>query len=110
MFQFDGPGVPAWQIGYVERPVRDCGSGDEMPVAGEALLQIRFTGAQAHTDTGVATTGPRRRPLALANFKELVRTCDFEGEVSWAIGVASPKAYTSRILSSPSRLVIDVAH
>lgn len=110
VFEFDGKGVPAWQVEYVDRPVHDCGSGDAVPVAGDAWLQVRFTGAQAHTDAGAATGGPRRRPLAQTIARELVRTCDFEGEVTWVIGVARPNAYTPRVFSAPSRLVIDIAH
>lgn len=110
VFEFGNSGLPAWHVEYVDRPVRDCGSGEPIPVAGDAWLQIRFTGAQAHTDAGISTSGPRRRQLAQPIAKELVRTCDFEGEVTWVIGVVSPNPYTPLILSSPSRLVIDIAH
>ena len=110
VFEFDSPGMPAWRVEYVDRPVRDCGSGDAVPVAGDAWLQIRFTGAQAHTEEGAATSGPRRRPLAQPIARELVRTCDFEGEVTWVVGVARPNPYTANAMSAPSRLVIDIAH
>lgn len=110
VFEFDGPGLPAWQVEYVDRPVRDCGSGEPVPVAGEAWLQIQFDGAQAHTDAGAPTSGPRRRTLNQPVLRELVRTCDFEGQVTWVVGVAKPNAYTPRILTTPSRLVIDIAH
>ncbi|PWF48499.1 hypothetical protein C7C56_011745 [Massilia glaciei] len=110
VFEFDTPGLPAWHAEYVDKPVRDCGSGDPVPVAGDGWLQIRFTGAQAHTEQGESTSGPRRRALALPVARELVRTCDFEGEVIWVIGVASPNPYTPLVLAQPSRLVIDIAH
>lgn len=108
VFEFDTAGLPAWQAEYVDRPVRDCGSGDPIPVAGDAWLQIRFTGAQAHTDIGEATSGPRRRVLAQKNARELVRICDFEGEVTWVVGVAHPAPYKVSVLSKPSRLVLDI--
>ncbi len=110
VFEFDTPGLPEWKVEYIDRPVRDCGSGDTVPVAGDAWLQIQFTGAQAHTEEGTSTSGPRRRPLAQAVARELVRTCDFEGEVTWVVGVTKPNPYTSRILAAPARLVIDIAH
>lgn len=110
VFEFDAATLPAWQVEYVERPVHDCGSGDAVPVGGQAWLQVRFTGAQAHTDKGASTGGPRRRALALPLARELVRTCDFEGEVTWVVGVARPNAYTATALSAPYRLVIDIAH
>lgn len=109
-FEFEGAGLPAWEVEYVDRPVRDCGSGDAVPVAGDAWLEIRFVGAQAHTDAGVPTSGPRRRTVNQPVMRELVRTCDFEGYVTWVVGVASPNAYTPRVMTAPSRLVIDIAH
>jgi len=110
VFEFNTAGLPEWDVEYVDRPVRDCGSGDAVPVAGDAYLQIRFTGAQAHTEKGESTSGPRRRPLAQPIARELVRTCDFEGEVTWVVGVARPNPYTPRTMVEPSRLVIDIAH
>ena len=109
VFEFESK-LPAWQVEYVDRPVRDCGSGDAVQVAGDAWLQVRFTGAQAHTEKGVATGGARRRSLAQPIARELVRTCDFEGEVTWVIGVARPNAYTAKTMTAPYRLVIDIAH
>lgn len=109
-FEFEGAGLPAWEVEYVDRPVRDCGSGDAVPVAGDAWLEIRFIGAQAHTDAGVPTSGPRRRKVDQPVMLELVRTCDFEGHVTWVVGVGSPNAYTPQVLAAPSRLVIDIAH
>ena len=110
VFEFDTAGLPAWNIEYVDKPVLDCGSGEPVKVAGDAWLQVRFTGAQAHTEQGKSTSGPRRRPLAQAVAKELVRICDFEGEVTWVIGVNRPNPYTPRVMTAPSRLVIDIAH
>lgn len=110
VFEFDTAGLPEWDVEYVDRPVRDCGSGDVVPVAGDAWLQIRFTGAQGHSEKGESTSGPRRRPLAQPIARELVRTCDFEGEVTWVVGVARPNPYTPRMMVEPSRLVIDIAH
>lgn len=109
-FEFEGSGLPAWAVEYVDRPVHDCGSGEVVPVAGDAWLQIRFIGAQAHTEAGEPTSGPRRRAVNQPVMRELVRTCDFEGQVTWVLGVATPNAYTPRVLAAPSRLVIDIAH
>lgn len=110
VFEFDTAGLPAWNVEYVDKPVLDCGSGEPVKVAGDAWLQVRFSGAHAHTEKGKPTSGPRRRPLAQTIARELVRICDFEGEVTWVIGVSRPNPYTPRIMSAPSRLVIDIAH
>jgi len=110
VFEFDGEGLPAWRVEYVDRPVHDCGSGQPVRVAGDAWLQVRFSGASAHTPEGVSTSGPRRREVGLRVLRELVRTCDFEAEVTWVAGLARPNPYTARVLAGPSRLVIDIAH
>lgn len=109
-FEFDGAGLPAWEVEYVDRPVRDCGSGDAVPVAGDGWLEIRFVGAQAHTDAGEPTSGPRSRTVNQPVMLELVRTCDFEGHVTYVVGVGSPNAYTPLVMEAPSRLVIDISH
>lgn len=110
VFEFDTVGLPAWNVEYVDKPVLDCGSGEPVKVAGDAWLQVRFSGAHAHTEKGKPTSGPRRRPLAQTIARELVRTCAFEGELIWVIGVSRPNPYTPRTMSEPSRLVIDIAH
>lgn len=108
-FEFDSAGLPAWRAEYVERPI-NCGSGEPVRVAGNAWLQISFTGAHAHTERGESTGGPRRKKLSQPIARELVRTCAFEGEITYVIGVAKPNAYTPRTMSAPSRLVIDLTH
>lgn len=110
VFEFDSAGLPAWDVAYIDPPVLDCGSGEPVKVAGSAFLQIRFTGAQAHSDSGKSTSGPRRRKLALGISRELVRTCAFEGEIMYVLGVVRPNRYTPRTMAAPSRLVIDIAH
>ena len=110
VFEFDGDGLPAWSIEYVDRPVYECGSGDAVRLAGDAWLQIRFMGAQAHTEAGEGTTGPKLRTLDMTNLLALARICDFEGEVTWVAAVRRPDGYTPRTLDAPARLVVDIAH
>lgn len=110
VFEFDGEGMPAWRVEYVAAPVTDCGAGNVVPLAGDARLQIRFSGANAHTPAGQPTGGPARRRVNQPALLELVRTCDFEAEVTWVAGVAKKTPYKPRVLANPSRLVIDVAY
>ena len=110
VFEFDGDGLPAWSIGYVDRPVYECGSGDVVRLPGDAWLQVRFTGAQAHTEAGEGTTGPKLRTLDMTNLVALARLCDFEGEVTWVAAVRRPEGYTPRVLGAPARLAVDIAH
>ena len=110
VFEFDSRGLPQWHVAYLDAPAADCGSGQDVAVAGKARLQVRFSGAHAHTEAGEPTSGPRRRHVGLPALRELVRTCDFEAEVTWVAGVAGRNAYRPRVLDDPSRLVVDIAH
>ena len=110
VFEFDSDGLPQWHVGYVDGPATDCGSGAEVPLEGSARLQVRFSGAHAHTEAGEPTSGPRRRGVDQPALRELVRTCDFEAEVTWFAGVDGRQAFRPRVLEAPARLVIDIAH
>lgn len=110
VFEFEGTTLPGYQVEYVDKPVRQCGSGDAVEVAGDGWLEVRLTPAQAHTEAGEATVEERERSLTLPVLRELESTCDFEAHVTWVLGVASPNRYRVLELSSPARLVIDIQH
>lgn len=108
VFEFAGSALPSYHVEYVDRPVRSCGSGDVVPLAGDGYLLVRFQPARAHTDAGEATVKDRERRPNLSVLKELKLICDFEAEVSWVMGLASPNRYRAIDLSAPPRLVIDI--
>lgn len=107
-----GKALPGYHVEYVDRPIRSCGSGDTIPMEGDGWLRVRVEPVQAHTEMGDETiSGPdRHRKLELGVLRELVMTCDFEGQVEWVLGVSSPNKYRVLELSSPPRLVVDVLH
>ena len=110
VFAFDGSDLPGYHIEYVDRPVVQCGSGDPVPVAGDAWLAVRIEPANAHEGdtTMVATIRDRNRTLTLPNLRQLVLTCDFEAQVEWVLGLRSPNRYRVLELTNPTRLVVDV--
>ncbi|HEX8704347.1 MAG TPA: hypothetical protein VF815_36280 [Myxococcaceae bacterium] len=109
VFEFDGTQVPGYHLEYVDKPVTHCASGNEIPLAGQGFLQVRLTPAQAH-EGGTVTVAERERKPALPVLQELKLTCDFEGEVTWVLGNASPKKFRVMELREPTRLVVDVQH
>lgn len=109
VFEFDGAQVPGYHLEYVDKPVLHCASGNEIPVAGQGLLQVRLTPAQAH-EGGNVTVAERERKPGLTVLQELKLICDFEGEVTWVLGNASPKKFRVMELREPTRLVVDVQH
>jgi len=108
VFEFEGARLPGYRVEYVDRPVRQCGSGEVVPVAGDAWLHVRLTPANAHTEAGQPTVKDRALRLDYPNLKELIALCDFEAEVEWVFGLASPKRFRVLELTNPSRLVVDV--
>ena len=110
VFQFAGTEIPGYHLEYVDRPVRQCGSGDPVAIAGDGWLSVRMEPSQAHDDQGRATVQDRARAPELPNLLELRATCDFEGQVEWVLGVASPNRFRVMELRSPARLVVDVRH
>ena len=103
VFEFNGP-LPLLRIEYVQQLIAD-GSGLPIPMAGRAIILVQFTPAQAH-DEGQATAPGHMKPK-LPVVKEIVSAGDFEGVVTYGIGLG--KKATTRILTleNPNRLVID---
>ncbi|RKI03760.1 hypothetical protein D7Y27_13890 [Corallococcus sp. AB004] len=110
VFEFDGPRLPGYQLGYVKTPVQQCGSGNDVKTPGEAALEVRFTLARAHDDQGQATVAQRSLKPALPTLLGLERVCDFEGEVTWVLGTARRAPFRVLELKDPTRLVLDVQH
>ena len=90
-FGFDGA-LPGAVVEYVDRPVREAGSGDEVAVAGEAVLSIRFEPASSAVLDGEEVTRTYTGPNRVAGsgtVLEVVRTGDFEALYEWAAGLSS---------------------
>lgn len=107
VFEFTGP-VPLIQIEYVDHLTGD-GSGLPISIAGNAIVHVRLAPAQAHNEAGNITVA-ERITYNLPNVKEVVRAGDFEGVVSYGIGLDHKAELRFITLASPSRVVIDVLH
>jgi len=109
VFEFQTAKMPGYKIEYVD-DVRQCGSGNAVSLAGDAQLEITFSPAQAHNDKGRATVKKREQKFAYKILKEAKITCDFEGDVTVALGVSAPNKYQVLELKNPTRLAIDIKH
>jgi len=106
VFRFRGGPPPAVRAHYVRRLVNDA-SGEPVRIAGRAVLRVRMTPAAAHTATGADTVAPRTT-FALPDVMTTVRAGDFEGVLSYGIGLARGTAFDVFTLRRPSRVVVDV--
>ena len=112
VFEF-GNGIPGYDVRYVEPPVRADGSGDEVAVAGGAVLLVRMEpalDADLTQESAPRTyTGPNRFTPDTAAVAELVRTGGFEAVLTWAVGVDEERPFRVTRLESPARIVIDIS-
>ncbi|MER7111492.1 hypothetical protein ABT360_28030 [Streptomyces sp. NPDC000229] len=115
---FHVPGIGSGKIGYdvryVNRVYQD-GSGQYVPVAGGAILEVRIAAPSYSPETGGATyRGKVAQPLPGVNlagyrtFKDTRFVGSFEGDTQIGLGVRARLPF--RILQLPDRLVVDVAH
>jgi hypothetical protein len=96
-------------VEYVEPPLYEDGSGAVVDVDGDAVATVRMataSGADITGDGSVVYRGPRR----LAGdgvVRELVRTGDFEGVLTWAAGLDERRGFRVSTLADPPRLVVE---
>lgn len=101
---------PGYRIEYVEPPILADGSGLEVEIEGEAFLQVRFSTAQAHDDDGNATIDEFEIMPGLTSVVEIERTGDFEGYVTWVLGLPAELDFRVSDLTDPIRVVVDIGH
>ena len=105
VFEFAGGLPSSHRVRYVDELVGD-GSGLPVPIAGRAILRVRFEPAQAHDEQGA--TAPARKAFALPNVMTTVRSGDFEAVTTYGIGLAKETDFSVFTTQNPSRVVIDV--
>jgi hypothetical protein len=106
------------QAEYVGRPVLADPSGQEVDVAGTAVMRITMSNASG-VDLSVnpplpTYTGPLRIQPDLPNVIDIVEVGDFEGVLSWAIGIRSSQVTAQAQVLQPAfgpiEVVVDVPH
>lgn len=104
VLQFD-PIVPTYSVTRQAKPVFPLGaSGQTATLSGSAGVLV-----SVHSATG-ATTFQGDSDIAHPEFqilKEARQTQDFEGTVSWGLGLAKPACMRAFVLNDPARLVVD---
>lgn len=111
VFEFED-GVPGYRVAVTPRPVTEDGSGDTVEVEGAALVEVRMESAATARITGDKVTpvykGPDRVRTRGAVVREVVDVGDFEGVVTWVVGLdAAPAGVKVSTLTGPFRLVVD---
>jgi len=108
-FDFEG-NAPGYKIEYVNPPIVADASGNEVQIEGESFLQVRFLGAQAHDEAGNTTIDELEIKPGLSTVVELERTGDFEGQVTWVLGLSEELDFRVIDLTDPTRVAVDIGY
>ncbi len=110
VFQFSG-GLPAVTASRVATVYADP-KGTQVPLAGQSYLRVVFRGASGacppsaqRTWTGPSVLTPYHPQLLTVS-----AAGDFEGYLSFGIGLAAKGSYHISTLTGPDRVVIDFSH
>ena len=110
-FEFDGDALPGYRVQYVtQAEVVGCGSGEPVPVTGNAFLQVYFSPVDAHNDQGQSTIDATDMTPGLTTLQQATLTCDFEAVGTWVLGLSQQVDFRVVELDSPPRLAVDVGH
>ncbi len=111
VFEFNGPGVPAWEVRYVAEAIGDA-SGLPVDVAGDAVLQVLLQPVAYPMDGTTPYSGPPVIAVAgTEQVTEVVNNSIFEGYLQAFIGVDDgEQPFRAYSLTDPARIVVEVQH
>jgi hypothetical protein len=109
VFDIGGTGTPGWDVRYVDS-ASSQGSGDEVAVDGDAVLQVTLTGAGYPYDTGVDEfSGGPVSSGDTETVTEVVFDATFEGTTVAFVGTTAEAPFRVYLLDNPTRVVVEVA-
>ena len=106
----DGP--VAWKAAYEPAPITEDGSGRPVKVKGAAFLVVTMTASGADLSQEAAPesyTGPTSIEAAdSTRIQQVRRTGDFEGVLTWVIGLDKKRPFRVSTEDGPARIIVDV--
>ena len=100
---------PGYEVRLVNQ-VRQDPSGKLVTLLGSARLLVVVRNARAHTADGTTTLIPAVVTPRCPNLRQIKEAGDFEGIVSFGLGLKHTAAFRVFRLTSPTRIVIDVSN
>jgi len=108
----DAEGPVGWKAAYEPGPVTEDGSGRTVPVKGTAYLVVHMNAQGVDltkADAPATYTGPASIEAAGATrIQQVRRTGDFEGVLTWVIGLDRTRPFHVSPQDNPARVVVDV--
>ena len=115
IFDFDAKGTdpPGYTVTYGTAPFTSDASGAPVAVAGTAFVVVKVRPGYGYNfETGTTTyKGPKNVPVANTNHvKAIVETGDFEGVLTWVIGLDAKRAFSVQATGTPHhQLVVTIS-
>jgi hypothetical protein len=103
VLQFD-PIVPTYTVKRQDKPVFQGASGQSVTLSGTSGVLVTVHSAQGATTFTGPTDFNHSEYLVLNEARQIQ---DFEGYVSWGLGLSKPACMRAFTLESPARLVVD---
>ena len=100
--------TPGYDARYVRRIVADP-SGRPIELLGAKRIRVRFNLAAGHDNRGTNLLANTLTPRC-QNLLQIKKAGDFEGTVSFGLGLKRMTGFRVFRLTNPTRVVIDVAH
>jgi hypothetical protein len=100
--------IPRYDVRYVNRIVAD-GSGRPVPLLGTKRIRVLIRDARGHTQGGTNLLPSVITPRC-SNLRQVKPAGDFEGVVTFGLGLRRRTGFRVFRLTGPTRVVIDVAH
>jgi hypothetical protein len=104
VLQFDGP-VPTYSVKLQAKPTFPSGSANQTVTLSGTAGALVTVHSSTETNTYSGSTDMTHTEFLV--IKEARLTQDFEGYVSWALGLAHPACMRAFTLTNPSRLIVD---
>lgn len=105
IFEFDGEEPPGYSLEYLEMPSRLCNSGIRVRTEGRAQIQLTLHSVSIASDSLLAKD---RYKLSFPIMRELVRTCEQDGNLVFVVGTTSQKKFRLCELQNPPRIMLDL--
>ena len=115
IFDFTGKGTdpPGYTVTYGTAPFVGDASGAPIAVAGSAFVVVKVKPGYGYDfETGKQTyNGPKSVPVGHTNHvRAIVETGDFEGVLTWVIGLDTKRAFSVQATGTPRhQLVVTIS-
>jgi hypothetical protein len=101
--------TPGYRVRYVNQVIQD-GSGLPVTLLGNKRLLVVLQGARAHSADGTTSFVPSVLTPRCPNIRQVKLAGDFEGVVSFGLGLKQKTGFRVFRVTGPTRVVVDVLH